>query len=378
MNIRNAQSTTFVLVVLLSVAPVPSLAQNYSSASVSVCNKGQININVVIGEPAPLPLFNHDLVVTAWVSIAPGACRQVYHTVGDNRTGTGTERAYLGFGFSDPQGQLMAGHASRLPDLGIYALLTPVIAASKDRFCARWDAFRYRIAEHAEFDCSTFRAGANDPGGYTSFTTALTIQPVAAFCSNPDAPYTCHDGAYYLDVIATHASPEIQLTGRIGASQSPGSGGPDSSIQVLQQLAQAAAEEGKKRAQAQAAAAAEVKRQDEEQNRAQWAGTRQSPAAYAPQWMGQKIVIVGTVSRVEVDSAGSPRWVSIFFKESPDATFVVCSPYPDMLQEKVGRNLNALVGKTLEAAGQVESPYCGGKMPKGSIRVVESNQWQVR
>ena len=51
--------------------------------------------------------------------------------------------------------------------------------------------------------------------------------------------------------------------------------------------------------------------------------------------------------------------------------------FPDMFQEKVGLNLSVLVGKTLEAAGQVESPYCGGKAPKGSIRVVESTQWKI-
>jgi hypothetical protein len=93
--------------------------------------------------------------------------------------------------------------------------------------------------------------------------------------------------------------------------------------------------------------------------------------------MGQNVAIVGTVSRVEVDPNGSPQWVTIYFKESPSATFVVCSPYPDLFQERVGLNLSALVGKTLEAAGQVESPYCGGNAPKGSIRVVESKQWHV-
>jgi len=110
---------------------------------------------------------------------------------------------------------------------------------------------------------------------------------------------------------------------------------------------------------------------------AQRAGTGLSPAAFDPRWMGQNVTITGTVSRVEVDTSGSPQWVSIYFKESPNATFVLCSPYPDMLQEKVGRDLNALVGKTLEATGQVESPYCGGKAPKGSIRVVESAQWKI-
>jgi hypothetical protein len=124
---------------------------------------------------------------------------------------------------------------------------------------------------------------------------------------------------------------------------------------------------------------AQMIRREEEDNRQRWAGTRQSPAAYDPRWKGQNIAIIGTVSRVEVDPNGSPHWVSIYFKESPDATFVVCSPYPDLFQERVGLNLSALIGKTLEAAGQVESPYCGRRnVSKGSIRVVESKQWQVR
>lgn len=122
---------------------------------------------------------------------------------------------------------------------------------------------------------------------------------------------------------------------------------------------------------------AQMIRQEQENNRQRWAGTRQSPAAYDPQWKGQNVTVVGTVSRVEIDPSGSPQWVSIYFKESPDATFVVCSPYPDLFQERVGPNLSALVGKTLEAAGQVESPYCGQKASKGSIRVVVSTQWQV-
>jgi hypothetical protein len=56
---------------------------------------------------------------------------------------------------------------------------------------------------------------------------------------------------------------------------------------------------------------------------------------------------------------------------------VVCSPYPDMFQERVGLDLSVLVGKTLEAAGQVESPRCGHKVPKGSIFLGESKRWQV-
>jgi hypothetical protein len=118
-------------------------------------------------------------------------------------------------------------------------------------------------------------------------------------------------------------------------------------------------------------------KREEENNRQSGTGTGQSPAAYDPQWMGKNVAIAGTVSRVDVDTSGSPQWVTIYFKESPDATFVVCSPYPDLFQERVGHNLSALVGKTLDATGQVESPYCGKKVSKGSIRVVESKQWEV-
>lgn len=122
---------------------------------------------------------------------------------------------------------------------------------------------------------------------------------------------------------------------------------------------------------------AQMIRREQEDNRQRWAGGPKSPAAFDPQWMGKNVAIVGTVSRVEVDPNGSPQWLTIYFKESPDATFVVCSPYPDMFQERVGLNLSVLVGKTIEAAGQVESPYCGGNAPKGSIRVVESTQWKI-
>ncbi len=375
MNTRNFLATSLYLFALSSFAPLPLLAQQpMTDATLTVCNKGQININVVVGTQAALPLFNHDLIVAGWTSIEPGACRQVYHDAAV--PGYATDRAYVGFGFLDPRGQLIAGHASRLPDLGTFSFGTPVLTAAGDRFCVRrTSAFEYRIAEHAQLNCATFRAGANDPGGYTSFPTALEIQPLALAC----AQFSCSYGYYSLDVTATRANPEIQITGRIGdqPDQSAGSGGPGVGTQILQQLAKAAAEQGQKLAQERAAAAAQVKLQDEKENDARWAGTRQSPAAYGPKWMGQNMVIVGTVSRVEIDATGSPQWVSIYFKESPDATFVLCSPYADMFQERVGRNLNALVGKTLEAAGQVESPYCGGKAPKGSIRVVESKQWQV-
>jgi hypothetical protein len=115
----------------------------------------------------------------------------------------------------------------------------------------------------------------------------------------------------------------------------------------------------------------------QEENRKMWAAPHQSPASYDPQWMDQNIVVTGTVSRVDVDPRRFPQWVTIYFKESPDSSFVVCSPSPNMFRARVGPDLSVLVGKTLEAAGEVETPYCGHEVPKGSIRVVESEQWQL-
>lgn len=99
-----------------------------------------------------------------------------------------------------------------------------------------------------------------------------------------------------------------------------------------------------------------------------------SPASYGAAWMGQSRVIRGTVSRVSVKFGVRPQWLTIFFKESPDAAFVVCSPYPDMFQETVG-DLYRLVGKTLEVTGEVEGSMCAGKA--GSIRVLESKAYRV-
>ena len=98
-------------------------------------------------------------------------------------------------------------------------------------------------------------------------------------------------------------------------------------------------------------------------------------ASFQPAWMGQSKVVHGMVSHIDVDFKHTPQWVTIFFRESPDAAFVACSPYPDMLQDSFG-DLAALVGKTMEVSGQVEPAMCrGGK--GASIRLLESKQSRV-
>jgi hypothetical protein len=120
-----------------------------------------------------------------------------------------------------------------------------------------------------------------------------------------------------------------------------------------------------------------VKARDEEENRQRWAPPRQSPAAYAPQWMLQNKVVTGTVRRIEIDNSNRPHWLTIYFRESPDATFVVCSASPEIFQEQVGSDLSVLIGQTLEVAGSVSGALCGHKVPKGSIQVYQTAQWQL-
>ena len=236
-----------------------------SDATVTVCNQGQIDINVVIGTETPRALFTDDLYVVGWLSIKPGACTQVYHGVGEYATSAGIAWSYLGFGFYNSQNQFIAGHAARLPDFGAVGYGTPTLSAAGDRFCVRNTSFRYRIAEHAVLDCATFRSDANDPGGYTSFPTVLRIQPRPAGCDggNTDV-HRCDEGNYSLDVTATPTSPEIQIAGRIGNDEQPQqSNEPGLGTQLLQQLAKAAAERTQRLAQEQADADAQAQAQTE-------------------------------------------------------------------------------------------------------------------
>jgi hypothetical protein len=88
-------------------------------------------------------------------------------------------------------------------------------------------------------------------------------------------------------------------------------------------------------------------------------------SAYDPKWIGQTLVLKGTVSRVEVERDGDPKWVHIYFKESPDATVTGCSPFPEMLRKTYGNDLSILVGKIIEMAGQVEK-FCPPNISIGS------------
>ena len=91
---------------------------------------------------------------------------------------------------------------------------------------------------------------------------------------------------------------------------------------------------------------------------------------------GANKTIRGTVSRVTVDFENPQHWMSIFFKEHPESSFVVCSPNPEMFRETVP-DLYTLVGSTMEVTGQVEKSQCAYERQADSIRVLDSQHYRV-
>jgi DNA-binding protein H-NS len=408
---RSGGALQVALLLLLFGTAVPLRAQTPPSALyLYVCNNGTVPVEVVTAQRNDPFLGVGKLYYDIHgKSIAPGKCGYAYGS-------TNALPAYIGFGFVDAKGQWGSGTIAQVPDFGTFARwfqTQKILVAAAQAMCVRSDETDYRSDGDIPTDCASLKLTGGPDVGHgplLPLTSALFLDIGGLKCSNGVVGGNSCD--YYLNI--SPSASDRDLHARRGASSGTdiAETGNSGITQFLQALAKAAAEERQREAKAAADAAeaqqrhlseqaiarveyqkqilaadaagnrdakipAQIIRREEDDNRQRWGGTRRSPAAYDSQWIGQNVAIVGTVSRVVVDPKGSPQWVSIYFKESPDATFVVCSPYADLFQERVGRNLSALVGKTLEAAGQVESPHCGDKVAKGSIRVVESNQWQV-
>jgi hypothetical protein len=398
------------LVLLLTAFPLmlcslSAFADDLKDGEVTlqVCNKSNVRIQGV--EVSEATKGNHWWIL-GWVDIPAGSCSYFVAQRGAD-PGANASPTYLGFALRDSSGAWGAASAN-IPAYGNDTSGNPTFSKSNLHICvSRADDTTYSTNDDRPGeDCSTLKLNKNPNEKLVPFATALYFRPVAAACNFLGS---CSGGEYYLNITVPDHGRQLHIERGLSPTQQ--------GLQLLgtffKAVIDAADAQTKQRAEAEANRAetqlqhsreqqsareqrqkqilaadaagnlnvkveAQMIRRDEEVNRQRWAGTRQSPAAFGSQWMGQNVAIVGTVSRVEVDPDGSPQWVTIYFKESPNATFVVCSPYPDLFQERVGLNLSALVGKTLEAAGQVESPYCGQKnASKGSIRVVESKQWQI-
>jgi hypothetical protein len=91
-------------------------------------------------------------------------------------------------------------------------------------------------------------------------------------------------------------------------------------------------------------------------------------SSYDPRWMGKMVEVRGTVSRVELDTNGSPLYATIHFKESKNDRFTAFTPHSDIL----GQNSSGLVGKPIEIWGQVQDWREGT-----GVRFLISKQFKV-
>ncbi len=95
-------------------------------------------------------------------------------------------------------------------------------------------------------------------------------------------------------------------------------------------------------------------------------------SSYNPRWLGKTVEVRGTVSRVDLDSSGSPRYATIRFKEAATGNITGFSPHSDMLQEMYGVDFSGLEGKVVEMYGEI-NPWRGG----GGVRIIDRDQVKV-
>src|SRR5258707_7596726 len=105
--------TTLVLTLLGAAAPVRAQAPEYHSASLDVCNKGTVSVEVVTARKNELFQVYYEVEST---TIAPQRCERAYSNYA-------SEPVYIAFGFADAKGQSGSGQMARVPEFGTHAAL---------------------------------------------------------------------------------------------------------------------------------------------------------------------------------------------------------------------------------------------------------------
>ena len=378
-------------VILLSALTFPPGAQGAEGgvATLEVCNHGAIAIDVFTAiNGSATPLNSRYTRVENW-HIAPGACQQVYR----NSSGWGNtgEPADIGFAFVDSSGKWGAATVDHVPDLGRYnpssigeilgrtitgdPIRYDILTASDRPFCIRRAKTQYNTESVSESDCRGFQVqGDRNSEPYVALQTALHYHPTFSSCSTLAGRTFCGDGDY-LNVTANPATHEVTVTrGSAEGADKPNDGGTDAAdiMKALQEAAKHSEEgEQQRRASEQTALAQQYAAAQARDDAA-----RRSASEFSRQWMGQYVIVKGTVSRAEIGGLRH-ELVNLYFRESPDGAFAVCmnADYNQLLPTKLGapaRDWSALVGKTIEARGFVNQfPGCGGKSGSLQVRFTE-------
>jgi hypothetical protein len=376
------------LLALSAAAAQPAWAQN-DDAFLRVCNRGKVPVEVVDAHTN----FLDSTWTVEGATVAPGRCELVYEDYGPS------QRALVGFGFTNARGEFVSGRIGSVPDWGTYEYSSLMLAAVQGKAkevilahasgktaCVHADATLYS-SNDATFpaaldNCRQFSVTGPKPtgsGGFYPLTFALDFHPAPSRCRaydsrTPNAPL-CGGGNYYMNVDANPASGEVAVTtGTLEGSDAPA--GTNAAIEfqnrLNEQLASAVAKAAKEAAdrRAAAAAAADPIARADAANKAFEA--RQSGidykaehernlrrirdiGAFSPQWTNstEPLYVRGTVSRIDPPKRrGEPA--RMYFKESPDGAFIACV-WPQLFGD-----LNQFVGERLEVRGRVTRPTCGG------------------
>jgi Tfp pilus assembly protein PilF len=85
----------------------------------------------------------------------------------------------------------------------------------------------------------------------------------------------------------------------------------------------------------------------------------QSVGGYRSNWIGQKMVVTGVVSRFLLRQVNGEPYVFLYFKERPDSAVVACARDAPWLLNVLGvDDFQSVVGKTLEFNGDVVNGTC--------------------
>jgi hypothetical protein len=197
---RGANLLRLWILTLIIVTAWPLIAY-CGNSTLTICNKGSVDIYVVIAMKVNLLVANF-IDVSGWQSISPGQCKLVYNEAGDYP-------AYIGFGFA--QGNT-AGHIETVPDFGLWPWGTKVLAKSNRRFCVSEETMSYRF-DHRDpaSDCASFHP---DGKKYFAFEFALYFFPIESKCETYgfNGQVSCYGGEYYLNIRPTAHDKELHAS----------------------------------------------------------------------------------------------------------------------------------------------------------------------
>jgi hypothetical protein len=365
--------------VLLSMALLVATASNPPDipdlTHLEACNQGNATVYAFNTFPGPDGYVSQTL---SWVPIEPGECNNLYSVAVP-----GVESAYIGFALKDRDGRLVSVPAT-VPNYGRNAKGAQVFIAASKAFCALpyWDGADFTVfkskdensGEHCDEWVSTKIA---DPARrhYAAFASSIYFSP-SLDCSGFGG---CQGNSYQIDVNLADGRSRIMLS----RTPSPMEVGMKFLAQMLDAYEKAKKYEDYEKQVELQSRFARFKPGSAMSWQEQWEKAPQlSAAQYDSSLMNSTVVVRGVIDHYRVDTRHFPNWITIFFRDAPNGPFVVCSPYPDMFQEYVGMNLDALVGKTLEVVGPVEGPMCSRDAPgqslTGSIRVLESGMFHIK